>query len=83
MKLIDNARHWYKMAVLQVVAVFGIFLSLPPDKQEILLNFVHLPKEWVPGLMVVLAIAARLLKQPSVSGAPPAPASQDADPLRR
>jgi hypothetical protein len=68
MKLVDNAKSWYKMLSLQANALNVSFLAtwalLPPKFQEVL------PVEVVIGIAVsllVLGTIGRLIKQDSVS----------------
>lgn len=67
MKLVDNAKHWYKMFSLQAnalnVSFLGTWSILPPRFQEVL------PVPVVIGIAVgllLLGTLGRLVKQASV-----------------
>lgn len=69
MKLVDNAKFFYRMASVRVASVFGVFALLPETKQEAVLDLVGLPMDKLPAIMAVVFIIARLTAQASVSGA--------------
>lgn len=78
MKLIDNARAWWKMFSMQAyalaLAMLGAWQALPPAWQALV------PTSYLmPAVMVVLLAGAvgRLVKQDGVSGAPPADPSAE------
>lgn len=82
MKLIDNARDWWKMTSVQLQLVWGVmcttFVALPKDQQIGLLNLFGLNGEallagavffsQVSAGVAAATVAARLTKQSSVSG---------------
>lgn len=67
MKLIDNAKCFYKMFTIWVGSLATVFGLLPADQQSALLDFLHLPPSRVPALIGLAFILARLIKQPAVT----------------
>ena len=67
MKLIDNINNAYKLFTIWVGSLATAFGLLPADQQTALLDFLHLPPSRVPAVIGLAFIAARLIKQPSVT----------------
>jgi hypothetical protein len=71
MKLIDNARDWWKMASMRVAlawsAVFTVWPMLPEGQRSALLTFIGVPPQVLNGVMALIAFAtllgARVVKQ--------------------
>lgn len=71
MKLIDNARSWWKMASMQVAAlwaiVIGVWPMLPEQQRADLLALLGIPDRFIGGVMALVMflslLAARVKKQ--------------------
>lgn len=76
MKLIDNAKDWWRMLSLQVAAVWAALIAAWPMLTEAqrndLLSFVGIPPEWLGGVtalvMFATLVAARVKKQDALHG---------------
>lgn len=71
MRLIDNAKSWWRMAVIQVAAVWSVAITAWPLLTEAqrndLLALFGIPPEFIGGVtalvMFVTLVGARLTKQ--------------------
>ncbi|MDP2018980.1 hypothetical protein [Hydrogenophaga sp.] len=71
MKLIDNAKSWWRMAVMQVAAMWAIVISvwplLPEAQRSDLLALLGIPPQFIGGVaalvMFLSLLAARVKKQ--------------------
>ena len=71
MKLIDNARDWWKMLSVQVAAVWSAAIFAWPLLTEAqrsdMLAFIGIPPEWIGGVTALVMFAtfvlARVKKQ--------------------
>jgi len=81
-KLAVNAANAWRMASNWVMAAagaaFAIYLALPQDQQQTLVQHLPVPGWLLPIAASVVGIAARLWPQKSISGAVAAAKSQDA-----
>lgn len=74
MKLIDNAKQWWRMLVIQVAAVWAAVITAWPLLTEAQRNDVMallgIPPEWLGGVaalvMFLTLVAARVKAQPSL-----------------
>lgn len=74
-RLIPNARRWWRMASVQMMAAAGALQVLVETQPALVTSVV--PQEWVPRITLGLVLAGiflRLVQQPAVSG----PDSKDA-----
>lgn len=82
-KLAINVANSWKMASNWVMtisgALFAIYLSLPPDQQQTLVNHLPVPPWLVPIIGTVIGVLARLWPQKSIT-ADVAAAKSDAPP---
>lgn len=67
MKLIPEARNWWRMATVRLALVVGIFGSMPADMQQAVLELLPIPEGRIPAVLALVFITLRLIKQPSVS----------------
>lgn len=71
MKLIDNAKEWWRMLVIQVAAawaiVFSVWPLLPEQQRADLLALLGIPDRFIGGVMALVMflslLAARVKKQ--------------------
>lgn len=76
MKLIDNAKDWWRMLSIQVAGVWAALIAAWPMLTEAqrndLLSFMGIPPEWLGGVtalvMFATLVAARVKKQPVLHG---------------
>lgn len=72
-KLVTNAANSWKMASNWVMAaagsLFAIYLALPSEQQQALVNHLPVPAWLVPIVGSVIGIAARLWPQRSITHA--------------
>lgn len=66
MKLIDDWRSAWKFWSVQLAALIAVWAALPVELQTALLGLVGLPADIVPGVLAVLVVAARVLRQDSL-----------------
>lgn len=74
MKLIDNAKQWWRMLVIQVAAVWTIVISvwplLPEAQRNDLLAFLGIPPQFIGGVtalaMFLSLVVARVKAQPAL-----------------
>lgn len=80
MKLIDNAKQWWRMLVIQVAAIWGAIITAWPllteTQRSDLLALFGIPPEWLGGVTAVVMfltlVAARVKAQPALH-----PAAED------
>jgi hypothetical protein len=66
-KLIPEARRWWRMLSMQFSALALVWLALPAEAQASVLRLLPwMTEERVAGLLVLLAMIGRLLAQPKV-----------------
>jgi len=68
MKLIPNWRRSWRMATVQLAAVFTGWGLLPPATQEAVLAAIGVPANRVPAVLGLLIILARVVDQPGTKG---------------
>jgi hypothetical protein len=74
MKLIDNAKQWWRMLVIQVAAVWAALITAWPLLTEAqradMLALIGIPAEWIGGVtaavMFLTLVAARVKAQPAL-----------------
>ena len=67
MKLIPEARRWWRMLSMQFGALALVWLALPAEAQSTVLRMLPgMTEERVAGLLVLLAMIGRLVAQPKV-----------------
>lgn len=74
MKLIENAKQWWRMLVVQVAAVWAAVIAVWPMLTETqrsdFLGLLGIPPEWLGGVtaivMFVTLVAARIKAQPAL-----------------
>ena len=80
-KLALNVANSYKMASNWVMAAAGVaftvYLALPPEQQQALIQHLPMPPWLLPILASVIGIAARLMPQKSIT--PEVAAAKSAD----
>lgn len=73
-KLVENASQWWKMASNQIMivagTVFTIYLALPADQQQTIIDHLPLPPWTFPIIATVVGVIARLWKQTSINKGP-------------
>jgi hypothetical protein len=62
-RLIQDARHGWRMLSVRVAAGATVFGLLPPDQQSSVLALIGLPAERVPAAIGVAFLVARFLHQ--------------------
>lgn len=65
MKLVDNARHAWKMASVRVASLGVIWGSLSEATQTSILTWIGVPQSAVPAVLGLAFVVARLVAQPS------------------
>lgn len=74
MKLIDNAKQWWRMLVIQVAAIWAAIITAWPLLTEAqrndVLALLGIPPEWLGGVTAVVMfltlVAARVKAQPAL-----------------
>lgn len=67
MKLIPEARRWWRMLSMQFGALALVWLALPAEAQATVLRMLPgMTEDRVAGLLVLLAMIGRLVSQPKV-----------------
>jgi len=65
MKLIDNARDWWKMLSVQVMAIWSAAIVawplLEPQQRMDLLAFLGIPPNWINGVLALVMFLTFLL----------------------
>jgi len=74
MKLIENAKQWWRMLVIQVAAAWAAVITVWPLLTEAqrndMLSLLGIPPEWLGGVtaavMFLTLLAARIKAQPAL-----------------
>ena len=67
MKLIPEARRWWRMLSMQFGALALVWLALPAEAQAAVLRMLPgMTEERVAGALILLAMIGRLVAQPKV-----------------
>lgn len=74
MKLIDNAKQWWRMLVIQVAAIWAAVIAAWPllteDQRNDVMALLGIPPEWLGGVAAVVMfltlVAARVKAQPAL-----------------
>jgi DNA-directed RNA polymerase subunit H (RpoH/RPB5) len=67
MSIIPGWRSAWRLLSVQVGALAVIWIALPSETQSAVLNILHIDKSYLPGIVGVAVIVARLIAQPGVS----------------
>jgi hypothetical protein len=68
MKLIPNRRRTWRMASVQIAGLTVGWAALLDATQAAVLDMLHVPAKFVPGVLGVLVICVRLIRQPKLRG---------------
>ena len=67
MKLIPEARRWWRMLSMQFAALALVWLALPAEAQATVLRMLPgMTEERMAGALILLAMIGRLVAQPKV-----------------
>ncbi len=67
MKLIPEARKWWRMLSMQFGGLALVWLALPAESQTIVLRMLPgMTQDRVAGALILLAMVGRLVAQPKV-----------------
>ncbi len=67
MKLIPEARKWWRMLSMQFGALALVWLALPAESQSLVLRMLPgMTEERMAGALILLAMIGRLVAQPKV-----------------
>jgi hypothetical protein len=64
--LIPNWRRAWRMLTVQLGALAVVWVALPADTQAAILDTLHIDRSYLPGILGLAVIVARLIAQPSV-----------------